>query len=349
MATRAWLCAVVALVASARVCSAAEPITLRFTLQVPASNPQLGLSIVQFKEEVETKTQKSVQVEIFDRGKLYIDDQVVGAVQSGAIEMGLAGINQISRRLPAADIMEQPFLFNFEALTHAAVNPEGDLRKLLDKAVLETIGARVLWWQTVGPQVFMAKGLNVADPTRIRNKTVRVFGKTMASMTEHCGATPKIMSVTKIHDALRDGAIDVAMTGVVAAETRGLWKVADTITRTDHASIEFLVIINEKTWQKLSDQQRTVIMAAAKRAERDVRLRSSQLENKAYEFARSKGMKVRKLTPNQVAEWRACSAQVIDSYMNSGGELVRQLLAAYGKLRTDPCCSTGPKGAFNRR
>ena len=60
-------------------------------------------------------------------------------------------------------------------------------------------------------------------------------------------------------------------------------------------------------------------------------------------------MKVRDLTPDQVAEWRACSAEVVDSFMASGGELNRQLLVAYGKLRTDPCCSAGPAGAFTRR
>ncbi len=349
MVRGAWLYVFLAVALSASVCCAAEPVTLRFTLQVAASNPQLGLSVVQFKEDVERETQRSVQVEIFDRGKLYIDDQVVGAVQSGAIEVGLAGINQISRRLPAADIMEQPFLFNFEALTHAAVSPERDLRKLLDKAVLETIGVRVLWWQTAGPQVFMTKGLDVADPARIRNKTVRVFSATMASLAERCGGKPKIMSITNVHDALKDGAIDMTMTGAVAAETRDLWKVADTITRTDHASIEFLVIVNEKTWQALTDRQRTIVLAAARRAERDVRQRSSKLEEKAYEFARSKGMKVRELTPDQVAEWRACSADVLATYMSSGGELVRQLLAAYGKLRTDPCCSAGPAGGFNQR
>jgi C4-dicarboxylate-binding protein DctP len=349
MAKGTWLYVFLALAVSAPVSSATEPVTLRFTLQVPASNPQLGLSVVQFKEEVERETQRSVRVEIIDRGKLYIDDQVVGAVQSGAIEMGLAGINQISRRLPAADIMEQPFLFNFAALTHAAVSSERELRKLLDRAVLETIGVRVLWWQTAGPQVFMAKALDVASPERIRSKSVRVYSASTASMTERCGGSPKIMSITNVHDALRDGSIEVAMTAVVAVETRDLWKVADTITRTDHASIEFLVIVNEKAWQRLTDQQRIIVLAAAKRAEREVRERSSKLEDKAYEFARSKGMKVRELTPDEVAEWRACSADVLATYMNSGGELVRQLLAAYGKLRTDPCCSAGPMGSFNQR
>ena len=349
MTIRVWLCALLALMMSASVCAAAEPTTLRFTLQVAASNPQLGLSVVQFKEEVERETQKSLRVEIFDRGKLYIDDQVVGAVQTGAVEMGLAGINQISRRLPAADIIEQPFLFNFEALTRAAASPEGELRQLLDKAVLEAVGVRVLWWQTGGNHVLFGKGLNVADPDRMRNKRVRVYSESMASMIRLCGGTPQILSITKVLDALKDGAIDVAMTGVLSAETRDLWKASDTITRTDHASMEWLVIMNEKSWQALTDRQRAIIEAAAKRAERDVREKSSKLEEKSWEWARNKGMKVYELTPDQVAEWRACSAEVLETYMNNGGELVRQLLAAYAKLRTDPCCSAGPAGAFTRR
>ena len=134
----------------------------------------------------------------------------------------------------------------------------------------------------------------------------------MASLTEHCGGLPKIMSITKVHDAFNAGTIDVVMTGIVAVGTRGLWQVADTITRTNHASIEFLVIVNERTWQKLSDRQQAIILSAAKKAERDARQKSLKLEEKAYEFARSKGMKVRDLTPDQVAEWRACSAEVVE-------------------------------------
>jgi C4-dicarboxylate-binding protein DctP len=333
----------------APVGSRAEPVKLRVALQVPASNPQLGQSVVQFKEEVERETQGAVLVEIFDRGKPYIDDQIVGAVESGAIEMGVAAVNQFSRRLSATDIMEQPFLFNFEALVLAAVSPDSELRRLIDRAVLETVGVRVLWWQTVGPQVFISKGVDVLDPARLRNKKVRVFSRTMASFTRHCGGVPLILSVTKMHDALKDGTIDMAMTATLAVETRELWKVADTITRTDHALIEFLVVINEKVWQSLTSRQKAIVVAAGKRAERDVREKSSRLEAKAYEFARSKGMKVYELTPDHVAEWRACSSDVLESYMRSGGDLIRQLLAAYGKLRTHPCCSSGTAGVFNRR
>jgi C4-dicarboxylate-binding protein DctP len=349
MAKRAWLCAIAALAAGASVCNAGEPITFKFTLQVPASNPQLGLPVVQFKEEVEGETNKAVLVEIYDKQRLFIDDHVVDAVQSGAAEMGMAGINQISKRLPAAEIVEQPFLFNFEALTRAAANPDGELRRLLDNAVLKTVGVRVLWWQTGGNHILFGKGQDVADPERMKNRKVRVYSESMASLIRLCGGLPQVLSITKVYDGFKDGSIDFAMTGVLSAETRDLWKVSDTLTRTDIASMEWVVIMNEKSWQALTDGQRSIVEAAAKRAERDVRDKSAKLEEKSWEWARNKGMKVYDLTPDQVAEWRACSAGVLENYMNGGGELVDRLIRAYGKLREDPCCSAGPAGAFTRR
>ena len=43
------------------------------------------------------------------------------------------------------------------------------------------------------------------------------------------------------------------------------------------------------------------------------------------------------------------SADVMDDYMSRGAELERQLLSAYARLRTDPCCNMGPTGIFTRR
>jgi C4-dicarboxylate-binding protein DctP len=134
----------------------------------------------------------------------------------------------------------------------------------------------------------------------------------------------------------------MVMTGVGTVKTRQLWKVADTITRTEHAAIEFMAIINEATWQSLTPGYKAIISEAARRAENDLRKLAAASEKDAYAFAREKGMEVYHLTPDQVAEWRACSAEVLDVYLGGSGDLVPQLMAAYGKLRTDPCCAAGP-------
>jgi hypothetical protein len=50
-------------------------------------------------------------------------------------------------------------------------------------------------------------------------------------------------------------------------------------------------------------------------------------------------MKVHEPSPNEVVAWRECSAPLLESYVDRIGELGPKLFAAYGRLRTDPCCN----------
>ena len=168
----------------------------------------------------------AVSIEIIDKGKLYIDTQVVRGVASGAVEMGAAGTYQFTKAIPEIAIVEQPFLFNFEALIRAATSPDSEIRTLIDKAILERTGVRVLWWQPVGGSVFFSKGKDVAEPYAISNQKVRVFSEITAQLTTHCGGQPTIISTSKMHDAMKDGAVDLAMGSITSVEPRELWKVA---------------------------------------------------------------------------------------------------------------------------
>jgi hypothetical protein len=108
----------------------------------------------------------------------------------------------------------------------------------------------------------------------------------------------------------------------------------------------FVLRINEKRWQSLSQEQRIIITRAARIVEREGRARVASIDKAAERFAIENGMKLVSLTPDQVAEWRACSAGMLADYIAKNGEAARKLMAAYGRLRTDPCCSAGPPSAF---
>ena len=326
---------------------AAEAARLRISLQVPISS-HLGINLVQFRQRVEQATSKSVEIEIIDSGRAYDDQQIAPAVASGAIEMGVVNLTNFAKAIPAVDIFQQPFLFNFEALVRAATDPRRPMRTLIDKAIFDATGTRVLWWQSYGSTVMFSKGHDALHPISTRGRGVRAFGQTVADFARHCGARPEIIAATKQYEAVKTGQVDFVMTGITGVDTRRLWEVTDTVTRTEHAAIEFAVVINERVWQSLSQIQREVIAEAALEAERDLRDRIVQIEEDAYRFARDKGMKIMELTPDQVAEWRACSAPVMDAFMNGSGEIGRELMKLYGRLRADPCCSGNPAGQFTR-
>jgi len=328
--------------------SKAEQTKLRVTLQLPITS-HLGTNLLQFKAEVERRSEGAIAIEIYDNSRLYRDDQAVGAVASGAIEMASVTTKQMTGKVPALGIIEQPFLFNSEALVRAAAHPDGEMRQLLDRAILDAMGIRVLWWQSYGSSVFFSKARDVRHPDGIRGQKVRVAGENMVGFTRYCDGVPFLISGSKQFQAIKDGTVDMIMTSITGVDSRQLWKVTDTITRTEHAASEFPIIINEKVWQSLSPQQQSVILGASRKAEQVLRDEMADIEGRAYAFARDKNMKIYELTPDDVSEWRACSAGLLDDYMKEGGELASRLMAAYGRLRTQPCCSAGPAGTFSKR
>jgi C4-dicarboxylate-binding protein DctP len=329
----------------------AQQSKIRVTLQLPITDALLGRSLARFEEEVERRSGKAIDVEIFDKGRLYIDDETVAAVASGKIEMGIAGFNQFAKQIPGIDIMEQPFLFNFEELVRATASPGSPMRTLIDKTILDTVGVRVLWWQSVGNQIFISKGTLPDEPGQIKGQKIRVFSPTHAQFVKYCGGTPVMVSANKTGDAFASREIDMATGASSLIANRQLWTVADTITRTLHAPIEFFLIVNERVWQSLPEAHKTVIVEAARAEERQSRENVAKIEAGLYAEFQEKGMTVHDLTPDQVADWRACSASIVEAYMANNAELARQLMAAYGRLRTDPCCTAGPStgGTFSRR
>src|SRR5262245_20949626 len=235
----------------------AQQVKLKAALQVPITELLFGRSLAEFKQEVETLTRNGVAIEIFDGGKPYNDTQILGAVTSGAMELGVVGFNQFADKMPALALLDQPFLFNFDALTNAAFAPGSELRAVIDKTLLDSMGVRVLWWQPIGNQLVFSKGQDVASPRQIKDKKIRAISDTSGKFIKLCGGQPVNMSVAQMHDAMKDGKIDMAMSGIAAVLSRDMWKVSDTVTRTDHSPLECLLITTEKSWQAFAPAHRT--------------------------------------------------------------------------------------------
>jgi C4-dicarboxylate-binding protein DctP len=349
--TRRLFCALLAALLLPVGDAGAQQVKLKANLQFPISNPVFGGSLARFKEEVELQSENTVTIEIFDKAQLFSDYQVVDAVSSGAVDIGMTTPQQFSYKAPVVGILEQPFLFNFQALMSAAASPGSEIRKVIDEAILAEVGARVLWWHTLGNLVVFSKGQDVADPARVKDQRVASPGKLPGEFVQWCGGQPSVLTVEKYHDAFKGGALDMAMVGFGALQAFGLWKFTDTVTFTSHSPIVLFLVINEKTWQSMPSAHRATITQAASKVEIEIRSHQAQSEARASAFAKSKNVKLQELTPDQVAEWRACSAGMLADYMEKNGDRARRLMDAYGRLRTDPCCSAGPStsAAFTRR
>ncbi len=319
-----------ALLAAGALCSApaqAET-TLRITLQLPMKS-HLGQNLLMFKEEIEKTS--DIKVEIYDSAQLFKDNEVPEAVGSGQIEMGVASLTRYVGDIPAVDIFYQPFVLNTEAKVRAATAPGSPVRAPLDAAILET-GSRVLWWQAYGGNVLLSKDAPLLGPEDMKGKKARVFGKWLGEWVKTLGGAPTLISGSEQFLAYQRGTVDIGMTGLSGVSSRKLWEVMDAVTLVNNADIEFLVIINEETWQGLTDAQRAAIDAAARNAEVAVRDYMTEFEAGAIREAEGHGMKVHAPTDEELARWKAASAPVVDMWLESAGPLGRQVLDAANGL-----------------
>lgn len=310
--------------------ASASDTTLRISLQLPLKS-HLGQNLLMFKKEVESKSENAIAVEIYDSAQLYKDKEVPQAVGSGSIEMGVASLTRFVGDIPAVDIFYQPFLFNSEDKVRAATARGSSVRGPIDEAILGT-GSRVLWWQAYGGAIMLSKEAPLKTPADIQNKKVRVFGKTLGEFIETVGGAPTLISGSEQYLAYQRGTVDIGMTGVSGVKSRSLWEVMDTITVTNHADIEFIVIINEAFWQTLPDDHKSIIQTAADNADLAVRDAMAEIEAEAYAAAEENGMTIYKPTEEELNAWKEASAPVIDKYKETTGELGEKLLEAVESL-----------------
>jgi C4-dicarboxylate-binding protein DctP len=311
---------------------------LRLNLPVSGGNP-ISENLQDFRREVERRTGGAVKIELSDKAELYEDNEVISAVSSGAIDIGTTSLGQFAYDVPLAGVFLQPFMFNFNALVRAAAKPGSEIRTLIDEEILYWTNARVLWWQPRGSTVIFSKRIPELTPAAIAKRAVGAPDDLTKELTKACGGTPHLVPTSDLYEALQKDNIQITMTDIFGVKERDLWKVADTIVNTRHSPSLFIVVINNKVWESLSEKDRQVLSEAAAAVQERMWELFAKVEADAYAFATKKGMKVYEPSPKEVVAWRECSAPLLESYVDRIGDLGPKLFAAYGRLRTDPCCN----------
>ena len=105
------------------------------------------------------------------------------------------------------------------------------------------------------------------------------------------------------------------------------------MTVTNHSNIEFIVLINERVWQRLEPASQTLITRAARTVEIEMREALAEIEAEAYAVAEANGMTVHRLSAADVEAWQDATRALKETYRTAAGPLGEQLLAAAEELR----------------
>jgi len=307
--------------------------TLRITLQLPITAP-LGQNLLTFQEHVEAASGGDIRVEIYPSAQLFTDKEVPTAVATGQIEMGVSSLARFAGTIPAVDIFNVPFLFPTEEDVRAATAPGSPVRVPLDTAMAEK-GARPLWWQPYGLALIMLRDGVAKQPSDITGRKIRTFGKAHEAFINALGGAATNISGSRQFLAYERGTVDGGMTGPTTIKDRKLYQVLDSAALTNHAAIEFVVLINEELWQGLPDEERAILSDAARVAENQLRDQFPSLAQEALDEAADNDMEVYQPTAEDLAAWRTATEPLKQVYLDASGPLGAELLTAAEAMTGD--------------
>lgn len=299
--------------------------TLRLSLQVNTKHP-IGANIVFFKQQVEKASDGKLKIELYDSAQLYKGSEIPQAVGSGAVDMGLVLIDEYAGTIPAVGLFSVAFLFpSYEVLGKAA-DPSSPVRQEIDELIRKT-GTRVMWWQDYGPIQLLSKGDPIIEPAQMKGKKVRVLGKPSGDFINALGGIPVKIGGSEQFIAYQRGTVDIGMTGTTAIESRKLFEVMNSVTITNHAQTEFLVVMNDKLFSSLSAQEKKWMGDAALAAELKMRAETKKDNLDSEQFIKDKtSMKVINLTPAQVKSWQEAAKPAIEAYIKDAGPAGQRLV-----------------------
>jgi TRAP-type C4-dicarboxylate transport system substrate-binding protein len=305
--------------------------TLRLSLQVNTKHP-VGANIVYFKEQVEKASNGQLKIEVYDSAQLYKGSEIPQAVGSGAIDMGLVLIDEYAGTIPAVGLFSVAFMFpSYEVLGKAA-DPSSPVRKEIDELIRKT-GTRVMWWQDYGPIQLLSKDTPLTEPSQMKGKKVRVLGKPSGDFIQALGGIPVKIGGSEQFIAYQRGTVDIGMTGTTAIKSRKLFEVMNSVTITNHAQTEFLIVLNDKIWDSMSAQEKKWMGDAALAAEMKMRAETKKDNLDSEQFIKdSTKMKVINLTPAQVKSWQEAAKPAIADYIKEAGPTGQRLVNEVRKL-----------------
>src|SRR5690242_6439853 len=324
---RNWLLAVAAaaVIVAPGTVMAQSPIVIKFSHVVANDTPK-GKGALKFKELAEKYTNGKVKIEVYPNSSLYKDKEEIEALQLGSVQM-LAPSTAKFAPLGAKEFeaLDLPWLFKDDATYTRAM--KGEVGKWLFKK-LESKGITGLaYWDNGFHMVSANRPL--IHPADFQGLKVRISGSKIADRYfRDVGAIPQIMAFSEVYQALQTGVVDSCENTPSNYLTQKFHEVQKDITVSNHAHLQYAVIVNSKFWNGLPADIRGPLQKAIDDAtDYTNSIAVKENEDALAEIKKSGKTTLHYLTEDQKKEWQTAMAPTYKWAKGRVGQEVLDLLA----------------------
>ena len=295
--------AAVALLSALACLPALADITLKASHQFPGGKGDVRDEMVQIIAREVNAAKVGLEIKVYPGASLVKAAEQWKAMQTGQIDMSSFPLDYASGFHPQFGATLMPGLVKSHA--HAQRLNKSPFMDEMRK-VIEAGGARVLadaWLAGA----FGAKDKCIRTPEDVKGMKIRSAGSTFAEMWAGAGASITSVASNEVYNALQQGVINGTDTSTGSMVSFRMYEQLQCVTAPGDHALWFMyepVLISQRSWDKLNDQQKAALTAASQKAEAYFAAESAKLDEKMDEAFKKAGREVITLTEAEFNAWR---------------------------------------------
>jgi len=240
-----------------------KPIVLKMAENQPENNP-VTIAMHKFADLVKEKTNGGVLIDLYASAQLGQETENIEQVSAGILDLARVNSVTLAQTIPELGVFTLPYIFRNQDIKYKILDgPIG--QEVLDS--FPKYGMVSFGYLEAGSRSFYTVKKPITSIEDLKGQKIRVQkAKITIDMVNLVGAIATPMNYGEVYTALQTGVIDGAENDFVSYYTSGHYEVAKYYSMDEHLSPPALIIMSQKSWNSLNDEQKKAVKDAADEA-----------------------------------------------------------------------------------
>lgn len=267
-----------------------KPVTLKLGLTF-ADKHMLTQELHKMADNVDKRTNGKVKIEIYADSLLGKEAEMYEQLHMGTIDIALETIAFMSTSHPEFTIEDLPYMFKERKNGYDAL--DGDYGKKINEIIASDGSIKNLGFMELGYRHMTNNIRPIAKPDDMKGIKFRTTTSDLRrAVFEALGAQPTSMSFSEVFTGLQQGVIDGQESPLATIASSSFNEVQKYLSLTGHFWTNECLLVNQKKFASLTEEQQKIIEEEAKAAEKRIREKNVKADEDLVTELKNKGMQV---------------------------------------------------------
>lgn len=270
-----------------------------------------SLACKHFAEQVEEKTGGAVKIECYFDAVLGEETATLEQCQYGGIDFIRVSMSPLAEFVPAYSSMQLPYIYSSREHFWKVMDAPDIGQELLTSDGMTSNGLYGLAYYDNGTRNFFFSSNEVHGVKDMAGLTLRVQeSDLMIGMVKAMGANPVAMAASELYSSLQTGVVSGAENNLPWYLSMSLNEVAPLITMDEHTRTADMLIMSEKSKEKVTAEQLQIIEECAAESSQYQRELWAKSEEEARQQCIDAGCTIIDLTDEERQSYMDCVTEL---------------------------------------